>query len=51
MLGMKSHREKPPDTVPIDRRTGIVEVEMSYTEEQAVEQAKRCFALPYTDNL
>jgi formate dehydrogenase beta subunit len=41
-VGYEITPRKPPDTVPIDRRTGIVEVEMSYTEEQAVEQAKRC---------
>ena len=33
---------KPPETIPIERRTGIVEVEMNYTEDEAIEQAKRC---------
>ncbi len=41
-IGYETTPRKPPETIPIDRRTGIVEVEMGYTEEQAVEQAKRC---------
>jgi NADPH-dependent glutamate synthase beta subunit-like oxidoreductase len=33
---------KAPDTIPIDRRSGIVEVEMGYAEAEALEQARRC---------
>jgi len=31
-----------PDTIPTDRRTGIVEVESCYSEDDAIKQAKRC---------
>ena len=31
-----------PPTIPSERRTGITEVEVGYTEEEAVEQAQRC---------
>jgi formate dehydrogenase beta subunit len=47
-----AHHEMPADfdeysrlpipTLPIDRRTGIVEVETGYTEEQARREASRC---------
>ena len=36
-------REAPP-TLDLGRRTGISEVEIGYTEEQAVRQAERCLA-------
>jgi NAD-dependent dihydropyrimidine dehydrogenase PreA subunit len=29
-------------TIPLDRRTGIAEVEVGYTEEQAMQEASRC---------
>jgi len=35
-------QRKAPETIPLDRRTGIVEVEMNYSEAEAVEQARRC---------
>ncbi len=31
-----------PDTIPLDRRTGITEVEQVYGEKEAVRQAQRC---------
>ena len=34
----------PVPTLPIDRRTGIVEVETGYTEEQARREASRCLS-------
>jgi NADPH-dependent glutamate synthase beta subunit-like oxidoreductase len=37
----KLDREAPP-TLPIDRRTGIAEVEVGYNRKSAVEQAARC---------
>jgi NADPH-dependent glutamate synthase beta subunit-like oxidoreductase len=37
----KCEREAPP-TVSLDRRTGISEVEIGFTEAQAKEQAERC---------
>jgi NADPH-dependent glutamate synthase beta subunit-like oxidoreductase len=39
----KLPRQAPP-TVPLDRRTGISEVETGYNEEQARLQAERCLA-------
>lgn len=36
-------REAPP-TLPLERRTGIAEVETPYTEDQARRQAERCLA-------
>ena len=37
----KKERLHPP-TIPIKRRVGFREVEMAYTEEMAIEEAKRC---------
>ena len=37
----KLERRKPP-TLPLDRRVGIAEVESTYPEPQAVQQAERC---------
>lgn len=34
-------RKRPP-TLSLDRRVGISEIEQNYSEEQAIEQAKRC---------
>ncbi len=36
-------RQHPPN-IPIDRRTGISEVELVYDDQEAIEQAKRCLA-------
>jgi NADPH-dependent glutamate synthase beta subunit-like oxidoreductase/ferredoxin len=41
-IGYEILPRRAPDTIPIDRRTGVVEVEMSYSERQAQEQARRC---------
>ncbi len=41
-VGYETLQRKSPDTIPIDRRTGIVEVETNYTEEEAIKQAQRC---------
>ncbi len=38
------HKERSIPTVPIDRRTGITEVEQAYDEAAAREQAERCLA-------
>ncbi len=40
--GFDEYSRLPVPTLPIDRRTGIVEVETGYTEEQARREASRC---------
>ncbi|MBM4169811.1 MAG: 4Fe-4S dicluster domain-containing protein [Ignavibacteria bacterium] len=40
--GYEIFARKAPNTIPIDRRTGIVEVETDYAEAEALEQARRC---------
>ncbi len=40
--GYELLQRKAPETIPTDRRTGIVEVESCYDETDAVLQAKRC---------
>jgi formate dehydrogenase (NADP+) beta subunit len=42
ITGYESIPRHAPDTIPLERRTGIVEVESPYSEQQAVEQAARC---------
>jgi formate dehydrogenase (NADP+) beta subunit len=41
-VGYETLKRKSPPTIPLDRRTGIVEVETNYTEADAIEQARRC---------
>ncbi len=41
-FGYEHCERKSPPTVPIERRTGITEVETGYNEAEAVEQARRC---------
>lgn len=41
-VGYETLQRKSPETIPIDRRTGIVEVETNYSEDDAIEQAQRC---------
>jgi formate dehydrogenase (NADP+) beta subunit len=41
-VGYETLRRKSAETIPLDRRTGIVEVETNYTEVDAIEQARRC---------
>jgi formate dehydrogenase (NADP+) beta subunit len=41
-VGYETLTRKSPETIPIDRRTGIVEVETNYSEADAVAQATRC---------
>lgn len=40
----EQHERVAPPTIDIQRRTGISEVESTYTEEQAHQQAERCLA-------
>ena len=40
----EQHERVAPPTIELDRRTGISEVESTYTEEQARTQAERCLA-------
>jgi formate dehydrogenase (NADP+) beta subunit len=42
ITGYESIPRRTPDTIPLDRRTGIVEVESPFSVQQAVEQATRC---------
>jgi formate dehydrogenase (NADP+) beta subunit len=42
VVGYETLRRKSPPTIPLDRRTGIVEVETNYAETDAIEQARRC---------
>jgi len=40
--GYEKIERQPPPTIPLDRRTGISEVEIGYTEVEARRQAQRC---------
>ena len=40
--GYEKIERQPPPTLPLDRRTGISEVEIGYTEAEARRQAQRC---------
>ncbi|HXG00126.1 MAG TPA: FAD-dependent oxidoreductase, partial [Bacteroidota bacterium] len=40
----EQHQREAPPTIELNRRTGISEVEVGYTEEQARRQAERCLA-------
>ncbi len=40
--GYEKLGRQPPPTIPLDRRTGISEVEIGYTEAEARRQAQRC---------
>ncbi len=40
----EQHEREAPPSIDVGRRTGISEVEVGYTEEQAREQAERCLA-------
>jgi formate dehydrogenase (NADP+) beta subunit len=42
VVGYETLQRKSPETIPIDRRTGITEVETNYSESDAIEQAQRC---------
>jgi len=40
----EQHPRQAPPTIDLGRRTGISEVEVGYTEEQAIRQAERCLS-------
>ncbi len=40
--GYEKTKRVPIPTLPIDRRIGVAQVELGYTEDQAVEEASRC---------
>jgi NADPH-dependent glutamate synthase beta subunit-like oxidoreductase len=40
--GYEKHPRQVPPTIPLERRTGISEVETGYTEDEARQQAERC---------
>lgn len=40
----EQHERQAPPSIDLNRRTGISEVEVGYTEEQAIRQAERCFS-------
>ncbi len=42
--GYEKNARGMPDSVELDRRTGIAEVEHAFTEDEAVRQAERCLA-------
>ncbi len=40
----EQHERQAPPSIDLNRRTGISEVEIGYTEEQALKQAERCLS-------
>lgn len=40
--GYEKKKRVPVPTLPIDRRIGVAQVELGYTEDQAIEEASRC---------
>ncbi|MEO8166900.1 MAG: 4Fe-4S binding protein, partial [bacterium] len=40
----EQHERQAPPSIDLNRRTGISEVEIGYTEEQAIKQAERCLS-------
>ncbi len=40
----EQHERQAPPSIDLNRRTGISEVEVGYTEQQAIQQAERCLS-------